>query len=907
VTRFYRSLLTLYPSRFHAEYREEMCRAFAERSRGHSRLAAILMAIADVVPNAIAAHWDILRHGAAAGTTVPAFTGDVRFALRQIARAPLLSGVIIGVIALGIGINAGLLTVLNTYAWRPAPGIPQDAALARLTPTAVRTGSSRTFTVGLSYAEILKLRARRDLFSEVAAWASTPLAADLAGGAEETFVSYTTANFFRMLRVTLAAGSGFPDDLEQSNAPVAIIGHSLWMTRFGGSPDAIGKTIRVMNIPFTIVGVAPPLFTGVDAMNMGRPTIWLPLGASSMLERTASDDLMGRATTSLRSVARLAPGVSPGDVDRMTGALAAQFAQTKPDERRRLSIRAERLTGIAQSDHNRTELVAAFLLVAVFVIVITCTNVSALLLGRAAARRREIGVRLALGATRLRLIRQMLTESLVHAVAGALLGLALYIPTIKIAYAMMPEIVYGLEPEAATFLFASLFAFATTFAFGLVPALHATSADIGEVMKNSGNHAVRRSRLQMMFVVIQLACSQPVLVVTSLVLADIRRGANENADQAPASVVTMSSRLYRPESARGTGARPRDADARMSPDVLVAVRRRLVTVPGVRSVAIGTEGIVDPWAGGSRNTPRIIRHAGVASFDASRGSSSDISEHVKQLYISADYFMTFGVPIVRGRTIGVDDDHRGSSVVVVNEAAAELLWPGEDPIGKRLVRRADGDAGAETPLEVIGVAGTAAYDKERGAPTVFATLSTAPSGWESTIAVQTSGDARAHVPRIRAAIREVEPYVAIGDVTTLAERYAGQRREALLSNAAAFAIGIAALVLASLGLYAIIAFAVAQRTREIGIRLAIGATTNRVVRHFFRDGIIVSAVGLAIGLPLTVAGIRVVQANLLGFTLENVAAVMVVVPVLVSVAALASWLPARRAGRVDPVIALRSE
>jgi len=900
--RFYRALLELYPEHFRDEYRDEMCRAFAERTRSRSRVVTVALAIADVVPNAIAAHWDILRHGAAVGTAVPAFSGDVRFAIRQIMRTPLLSGVIIGVIALGIGINAGLLTILNRFAWQPAPGIPADAALARIKPVAAReTGELRP--AFLSYPEILDLRERRDVFADIAAWRSTTLPVDLTSGAESITVSYTTANFFRTLRVTLAAGSGFPDDVDQSTAPVAVIAHNLWMTNFGGSPDVIGKTIRIMNMPFTIVGVAPERFSGVDALNIGRAIVWLPFGARAMLE-PRSDELTRRDATIFRVVARLARGVRPADVDRKTAVLAAHLAQELPAKHARLSIRAERLTGIADGTADRTELVAAFLLVAALVVVITCTNVSALLLGRAAARRREIGVRLSLGATRVRLMRQMLTEALVHALAGALLGLALYIPTIKIAYALMPEIVYGLQPEPATFLFAMLFAFATTIVFGLAPALHATSADIAEVMKNSGNHAIRRARLQMTFVVIQLACSQPVLVVTSFVLSDIRHSANDNAGQAPASVVTMVSEIFRPQTDRA-GLAANNAQSLTKPTALAAIRERLTRIPGIRSVAISTEGFADPAAQPPFGPNQSVIIRGEHTFEVTRNGAS-VPVSVKQLYVSADHFATLGMPLVRGRAIGAEEDHPGSSTVVVNQAAAELLWPGEDPIGKRLTRRT-GEAGPSAALEVIGLAGIAPYDKEDATPMVFAPLSTAASGWFATIAIRTSGDARPYVASIRAAIRELEPYAAVGEVITLAERYAGQRREEVQSNAAAFAVGIAALLLASLGLYAIIAYAVTQRTREIGIRLAMGSTPRGIVRHFFRSGLVVSVIGLAIGLPITIAGIYVVKASLVGFTVQNVAAVLVVVPVLIAVAALASWLPARRAGRVDPVIALRTE
>jgi putative ABC transport system permease protein len=262
--------------------------------------------------------------------------------------------------------------------------------------------------------------------------------------------------------------------------------------------------------------------------------------------------------------------------------------------------------------------------------------------------------------------------------------------------------------------------------------------------------------------------------------------------------------------------------------------------------------------------------------------------------------------LARGRAFGAEDDPAGSIAVVVNEAAAATLWPGENPIGRQLERRSD-DGRQSTPLEVIGVVGPAPYEGPTPDAMVYAPLSTASSGWDSKIAVRTTGDARAFLPELRAAVREVEPYAALGDIATLAEQYESQRREAVESNAGAFAVGIAALLLASLGLYAIIAFAVAQRTREIGVRLAMGASPARVVRHFFRDGVRVSAIGLAIGLPATVIGIRVVKASVLGFTIHSAASVIVVVPVLIAVAAVASWLPARRAGRVDPLIALRAE
>lgn len=853
--RLYRALLRLYPKGFRADYDDDLCHAFADRIRGYSAPRAFLAAVTDVVPNAIGAHWDNLRHGVSGGLSLPSVGSDIRLALRQIGRTPLFSGVLILVIALGIGINTGLLTTLNTYAWRPAPGVASDARLARLT--------SASDDLSLSYPEIEDLRERRDVFAEVAAYGRTSLAADFGAGAESVDVSFTTANFFRALGVSLAAGTGFPDGVEQSAPPMVVIGHSLWMTYFGGSPEAIGKTIRVMNLPFTIVGVAPQRFVGVDVTKLGRPTIWIPLGARAMLAPNAKDDLRKRDAVFLRSVVRLAPGVDAGDVNRLTAILAARLTQQEPESHQRFAIHAERLAGMRQGDGGTIELVAAFLLVAALVVVITCTNVSALLLGRAVARRREIGVRLALGASRARIVRQMLTEALVLASAGALVGLVLYTVAVQIAYATIPEVIDGLQPAPATFFFAAVFALVATIGFGLAPALHASKADIGEVIKNSGTHAVRRGRLQATFVVIQLACSMPALVVTSMVLTDMRRGLDSG--MAPASVVTLYSDVPgRPQS----------------PNTYGLVRQRLQEIPGVQSVGLIALSTIGP-----------------GYSDMFQGPDG---RRIGQTHVMPGYFSTMGIPLLLGRAIGAEENHPGSVAVVIDEALASRYWPGGDPIGKTL-------AGPATTLTVIGVAGRAPYDDAQRAGRVYVPLATATSLRGVSIAVRTAGDARAFLPPIRAAIREVDPLLTVDDVTTLAEQYAGRRREAIQSNLAAFAVGAAALLLASLGLYAIIAFAVAQRTREIGVRLAMGATSGDVVRHFFRGGLKVTAIGLAIGLPVTVAGILLVKASLLGFTFRNVTAVLLVVPVLILIAGLASWLPARRAGRVDPVIALRSE
>jgi cell division protein FtsX len=366
-----------------------------------------------------------------------------------------------------------------------------------------------------------------------------------------------------------------------------------------------------------------------------------------------------------------------------------------------------------------------------------------------------------------------------------------------------------------------------------------------------------------------------VLIVTSLVLADIRAHSSSSTT-APASVLTLQADLIRATA---------DSTRLAKPTEIESMRRRLATINGVQSVGISTS---------------VDRASFATSGDVTNGFD------VKRRYVTPGYSAVLGIS-VRGSAIGGEEDRIGSVAVVVNDALARALWPGQDAVGKRLVMRERDDDHRATTLRVIGVAAQPAYASEPPSPEVLLPMATRTTIKYAEIAVRTSGDARGFVPRIRETIREADPLAAVRTVATLAEQAAGRRREDAQANAAALAIGVVALLLSSLGLYAIIAYSVAQRTREIGIRLAVGATSADVARQFFKHGVIMAAVGVVIGAPLTVVGIQAAEANPPELTFSNVAAVVFVVLVLLLVAAGASWLPARRAARVDPLNALRAE
>jgi predicted permease len=863
--RFYRTLLYLYPRYFRNEYRHELIRAFGAKAAGRRAPLVWLLALADVVPSALAVRWDHLRQDTAAAMTQPTLGVDVRLAFRQMAKAPLFSAVVIAVLGLGIGLNSGLLTLLGAYAWRPAPGITRDVRLARLVVQASDGEDRSLHDSWLSRPDLEALRARRDVFAAVAAWQSVNLSADFGQGPELVEGQYVTGNYFAMLGVRMAAGSGVLADDDPALAQSVVIDHSLWLTFFNGSDTAIGATIRILNQPFTVVGVTPPLFSGVDVLDQTDYLIWLPLSARTILA-PGGPGLGARGHEPfLQAAAQLADGVRPAQVERRLAPLAAQLARVRSDSANsRVVIGAERLTGMPATDSGTRELIAAILVMAAMGVLITCTNVGALLLGRAVSRRREIGVRLSLGATRLRLVRQLLTESLVYALLGATLGIMLFalvsLVLPKIAQ-QMPQI--GLTPEPATFGYAALLALVTTVAMGLVPALHATRADIGEVIKGSAQLAVRRSRLQAAFVIAQLASSMPVLIVTALMLASMSRMASGGDVPAPRTIVSMLALIVRP-SGPDSGAD-------------VASIERVVT--------------------------RLAMEPGVSAAAASIKTGQ--TANVQYTYVTSSYFAAREMRLLRGRAPAPAE--AGQPVAVISELAARRLWPGENPLGQRIDRPATWYAGAQS-FEVIGVAAPAAHDLADPQVEVFAPLAFAPYAYFGPrLTIRTASDARTMVPRLRRAIAEAEPYAALTQILTIAENAEERMLDAQRTSIGAFVIGFAALLLASLGLYAIIAFSVAQRTREIGVRLAIGAAPATVVGEFFRSGMKVSLIGLLIGMPIAILGVKMVEANMLGFTFRDVFAVAVIVPILLGVAALASWLPARRAGRVDPLIALQAE
>ena len=815
---------------------------------------------------------------------------DVRFALRQIARRPLASATIVGVLALGIGVHAGIFSFYQALMLRPAAGVRPDPALVRLRGKERAPESERWLPREFSYTEYLEL-ARNDLFAATAAWTTNVVALDLGDPERATSAQmhFVTDKYFETAGVRMALGGSLPLASRADGNDgelVAVVSDAMWRTVFGGTRDVVGRTIKVNDALVRITGVAPPRFNGMTVSGSER-TMWMPLASRATVLRTTRRALIDRDSALLSAAALLAPGVSierASVASRLTSERAVRRMTADLDHR----IRTTDVVPLLNSTELPADPQAVFVRIAfgvlgVLVLLVACTNVSALVVGAGIARGQEIAVRLSLGAARGRVIRQLLTESCVLAVAGGVAGLALY----RAFAAIAANSVVGIEiaPDLATAAFTLVIALATGILFGLSPALHATKAGVAEVLKSGGSAggASARTRLQSTFVVAQIAVTQPLLIGVAVMLALIMRQ-NERGveDSVTSRVVEMGFdvRKIAPE----TRAR------------LHAAMRDLETMPGIERVLSDANG------------RELLDFTVLAESRGGLIRETAVQVHLEEA--SAGYFTLLGVPIVRGRDLVATDTAARDRAVLISTDMAHELWGNADPIGRRFAQTNHGKQ-LERAAVVVGV-----YDASRGTTRgpgrrVFAIDN---SGWRDfAYLARTTGPARPLIRPIRERLRKTLPDLPVEYMETLQDAFAEQERTMMQVGTAIGIAGALVLLLASIGLYGVIALAVTQRRREIGIRIALGAKPVEVVALLFRQGLWLSGLGLLIGLPLSIAGL-VAIGHVMVLTGDN-GALPVNPPVIggliaitvITVAAIATWLPARRAAGVDPMIALRTE
>ena len=800
---------------------------------------------------------------------------EIRHALRAVVQRPALSAVLILTLALGLGANAAIFSIIDALVLRPYT-MPDVDRIVMLSHT--RDGDiGRRETV--SPADYLDWKKQADVFDHLAAYEWWD--ANLVGRDEPERVAgfFITADFLSAIGVQPVLGRNFTKDEEVAGAHRRVIlSHGLWQRRFAGDPALVGRTVQIDGMPFEVVGIAPKNFD----FPLGAE-LW---GALAFDAKTAEN----RRSRYLTVIGRLAPGRTLEDAQAQMAVINDRLAAQHPDTNRGFNARVYTLPQ-GMMDVGLGPILSLWQASAAFVLLIACANVANLLLARGAERQREMAVRLAIGASRIRIVRELLIESTILSLASVPVALAIAWVSLDALRNSMPakivRFVAGwneLNVDGRLFVFTAALAVLTALIFGLVPAIQSARPMLSESLKDGGRSMTssgNRLRLRRGLVIAEMALALPLLVASGLSALTVNRFLNGPQGYNPDGVLSMSIVL-------GDGAYP-DAGARRRFTQQLVERMR--EIPGVQIAAA----INIPPAVGSNST-RPIEVEGVPNPDPANPPT------VSYRVATSGIFETLGLPIRSGRRF-TDADREGTQLVaVVSESLAKRYWPNEDPIGRRI------KIGNEEFMTVIGVCGDVIHDwfLNRNSPTLYRPFAQAPVGYMAALA-RTSGDPASIAPDARRAIRAVDAAQPVFDVLTmrsmLFERTLGLRYVAAIMSI----FGTLALMLAVVGVYGVMAYFVTQRTHEIGVRMALGATARDVLRLTVGQAGRLTAIGVGLGLVLSLALGRLIEAGLLGAATSDARLTAGLASVLILAALAAGYIPARRAAAVDPAVALRGQ
>jgi putative ABC transport system permease protein len=793
---------------------------------------------------------------------------DVRYALRTLARAPGFTAIAILTLALGIGANTAIFSAVNAVLLKPLP-YPESDRLVRIMSIGLVDG----VPFGVSYPDLRDLRALAHDFAGVGALSTQRYNLTGAGDPREVQAASITADLFAVLQVRPQIGRGFTDADERT--PLALLSHGLWVTSFGRDLAILGKSVSLDGKSFTVVGVMPAgfQFPNEDVQ------VWTPIGEFLSQNPEAETS---RGMTFLNAVGRLMPGVT---TERVVADLKVLAARSMVDR----GLDAMLLRNVGIGDVRRPLLI---LLGAVgLVLLIACANAANLLLARATTRRREMAIRRALGAGRSRLVRQLLTESILLALAAGVVGVALSARGLQTLLAIWPSALartaeMGLDARVLTFSLG--LAVLTGVAFGLLPAWRASAPGIEETLREETPGAPGgRRRLQSGLVVCEVTVALVLLVGAGLLVKSLIRLNTVNPGFDTRDVLAARIRL--------TPARyPDRAQQTLFFESMLSA---LQAHPGVQTASVTS---MLPLTGNDM----------IIAFDA-RTVRPDYPERFMALRMSAvspDYFATFRIPIRRGRAFTATDRAGAPLVAIINRATADQLWPGQDPVGKQLTTGGPGQPrGAATIVGLIDNLRSASLDAQPQ-PEIYRPASQQPQLREMWVAVRASnGRPLQLVGAIRDAVRRADPQQAIGEIASL-EQMIGRQTAARRFNTTLLTIfALLAVALALFGIYGVTAYAVTQRTRELGIRVALGARGADVVGLLLRESLRRVALGVGLGLVASLAVTQALTSMLYEVTPWDAATFAGTAVLLVAVALVATSLAARRATTVDPMVALRAE
>ena len=840
---------------------------------------------------------------------------DLRHAVRLLLHAKGWTAVVVLSLALGIGANTAIFSAVNSLLIKEIP-VNEPDTLVRLRwggRNDMVTSSSdygfsklgadgRNVRTTFSYAMYQQFLADNKTMSGLIACAPYGrVNVVVDGNADIANAFISSGNYYRELGVRARVGRTIlPEDDNPTAPPVAVISSKYWHTRFTTDPEVIGKTIRVNNVVVTVVGVIAPEFTGIQQPIAELPDVGLPLSLEPQLN-TIGESRLGQATYWwLQVMGRLKPGATAEQVHGNLQGVFQQTARTGLDSYMKGLSETERTTAVNRTrtevphlrvdsgrqgiyDVHSNELRSATILsvVVALILLIVCANVANLLLSRATARQKELSVRLSLGATRRRLIRQLLTESLLLAGIGGGLGVLVGYWGKQLLPAPINQAAV-LDWRVLTFVLA--ITCVTGVVFGIAPALRATGGDVNAALKQSSRSvAGSRSFLGKSLMVAQVAISLVLVVGAGLFLRTLHNLRHVDVGFNPQSLLLFR---VQPQLNR--------YDEKQTLALYDRLLERVAAAPGVRSTALANPALLT----GSINSTGIFVRGRTYTNQRDSGQS------INRLVISPNFFEVMEIPVLMGRAFTPRDNESAPKVVIINEAAAKKHFPNENPIGQRFGSSVE----TSSQLEIVGILRDAKYNsvRESAPPTMYVPYQQARS-ISATIVVRTAASPTSATGGIREAVRQIDPNLPMTDVSTQLEQVERRFDQEKIFAQAYSLFGGLALLLAAIGLFGLMSYSVSRRTNEIGIRMALGAQRQDVLGLVMRESMILVVSGVIIGVAIALGVSRFVATLLYGLAANDAVTLVASISVMLLVAALAGFVPARRASRVDPMVALRFE
>lgn len=813
---------------------------------------------------------------------------DMKWAFRSLRRAPTFAGVVILTLGLGIGANAAIFSVVNTYLFRPMP--VRDASQLAVV---AQTSKGSKLPGSVSYLNYLDIKSLSSTFTDAVLFQGAAASARADGwqDAERVFLDLVSDNYFTALGVEPAAGALISIDAARRKEPLIVLDHRYWSRRFNRDPSIVGKSIRLNGTPYTVSGVSEPKFTSIEQMIV--IDAYIPISTIGIFDPNDAKRLEQRGWSSSRVMAWLKPGVNVTQARAALAQLAKETERRFPDDVPGLGYAVSRETS-ARPDiavaNFMPWIAGVFLTLTTLVLLVACVNVTNLMLARSNARQGEMAVRQALGAGNLRLIRQLLTKSVVLAISGLALGLLLaravtgWVSNFQLAvdFPVRFNVVLDWRVFATTATIAILAGIIT----GVAPALRSKRISLSETLREGsrgGTGSLSRQRLQAVLVVGQIAVSLVLLISAGLFTQSVRAAAATDLGFKTANQLLMSTDLA-----------PLHLAVPERRVLLEQMQERALALSGVTSAAVAR----DVPLGGNNNSLD-------AYFDENVPGTN--SNNIDILYntITPRYFETMGMVVLRGREFQPADRDSSTPVVIINAEMARRFWPNRDAIGQQFRTRKDGPR-----VQVVGVVANTKYTllNEASKPYIYLPMSQRPVE-QVTLHFRTTTGPTVIAGAARSMLQQLNPDLALFGVKSMETHlndglgFLFVRFGALVATV----LGLLGLIQSIVGLYGVISYGVSQRTREIGIRLALGASGGAVMRGVLRSGAVLTSVGLGVGLLIAAFATRLMQNLLFGVNATDWRTFAAAAMVLGAVATLSAYLPARRAAKLDPLLAIRSE